>query len=56
METPMQPSIGVPNETEPPNLPSFPTNAGAQKMQDRAGRLAATLELGFDGIELYIST
>lgn len=52
----MQPSIGVPNETEPPNLPSFPTNAGVQNMQDRAGRLAATLGLGFDGIALYIST
>ena len=51
----MQPSIGLPNETELPNLPSFPTNPRAQNMQDRAGRLAATLELGFDGIELYIS-
>ena len=50
----MQPSIGIPNETEPPNLPSFPTNAAAQNMRDRAGRHAATLELGFDGIELYI--
>ena len=55
MELPMQPSIGIPNETEPPNLPSFPTSAGAQKMQGRAGRLAATLELGFYGMELYIS-
>ena len=56
IKMPMQPSIGVPNETEPPNLPSIPTNAGAQNMQDRAGRLAATLELGLDCIALYILT
>ena len=55
MEIPMQPSIGIPNETEPPNLPSFPTSASAQTMQDRAGRLAATLGLGLYGIEVYIS-